>query len=38
MRIGTGVKEDNGGASSLFGCSDGRELGEKVQRKKKEWG
>jgi hypothetical protein len=38
MRIGAGVKEDHGGASSLFGCSDGGELEEKVQRKKEEWG
>jgi hypothetical protein len=38
MRIGAGVKEDHGGASSLFGWSDGGELEEKTQRKKKEWG
>jgi hypothetical protein len=38
VRIDTGVKEDNGDAGSPFGCSDGGELEEKEQRKKKEWG
>jgi hypothetical protein len=38
VRIGADVKEDQGGASSLFGWSDGGELEEKAQRKKKEWG
>jgi hypothetical protein len=32
------VKEDDGGAGSPFGCSDGGELEEKEWRKKKEWG
>jgi hypothetical protein len=38
VRIGAGVKEDHGGAGSLFGWSNGGELEEKAQRKKKEWG
>jgi hypothetical protein len=38
VRIGASMKEDRGGASSLFGWSDGGELEEKSQRKKKEWG
>jgi hypothetical protein len=38
VRIGAGVEEDHGGASSPFGCSDGGELEEEVQTKKKEWG
>jgi hypothetical protein len=38
VRIGAGVKEDHGGASSLLGCSDEGELEEEVQRKKKERG
>jgi hypothetical protein len=38
VRISAGVKEDHGGASSLGGWSDGGELEEEAQRKKKEWG
>jgi hypothetical protein len=38
VRIGAGVKEDHGGASSLFSCSDGGKLEVRRQRKKKEWG
>jgi hypothetical protein len=30
------VKEDDGGADSPFGCSDGGELEEEERRKKKE--
>jgi hypothetical protein len=37
VRVGASVKEDHGGASSLGTWSDGGELGEKAQRKKKEW-
>jgi hypothetical protein len=32
------VKEDDGGAGSPFGCSDGGEPEEKERSKKKEWG
>jgi hypothetical protein len=38
VRISAGVKEDDGGTSSLFGWSGGGELEVKRQRKKKEWG
>jgi hypothetical protein len=38
MRFSASVKEDHGGASSLFGFSDGGEPEEKARRKKKEWG
>jgi hypothetical protein len=37
VRIDVGVKEDDGGAGSPFGCSDGGKLEEK-ERRKKEWG
>jgi hypothetical protein len=38
VTVGAGVKEDDGGAGSPFGRSDGGELEEKERRKKKEWG
>jgi hypothetical protein len=38
VRIGADVKEDHGGATSLFGWFDGGKLEEKAQRKKKKWG
>jgi hypothetical protein len=33
-----GVKEDDDGTGSPFGCFDGGELEEKERWKKKEWG
>jgi hypothetical protein len=38
VRIGAGVKDDRGGASSPVGCSDGGELEGMEQRKKRERG
>jgi hypothetical protein len=38
VRIDAGVKEDDDGAGSPFGCFDGGELEEKERWKKKEWG